>query len=118
MFQIKELTVVVNDSGAKEGSYFVHYANWNKRWVFHQASHRSWDEWVPESRLLKYNDANLQRQKDIAAQRYEIVCNGLPCTSKGKPISSKKRKGEGDFLLRYLTSRARDKEEARQGIWC
>lgn len=27
--------------------------------------HCSWDEWVPESRVLKYNDANCQRQKDV-----------------------------------------------------
>lgn len=25
----------------------------------------SWDEWVPESRVLKYNEANVQRQKDV-----------------------------------------------------
>ena len=25
----------------------------------------SWDEWVPESRVLKLNDQNIQRQKDL-----------------------------------------------------
>lgn len=25
----------------------------------------SWDEWVPESRVLKLNDANINRQKDL-----------------------------------------------------
>ena len=25
----------------------------------------SWDEWVPESRVLKYNDAALQKQKEL-----------------------------------------------------
>lgn len=25
----------------------------------------SWDEWVPESRVLKYNDANVQRQQEV-----------------------------------------------------
>lgn len=25
----------------------------------------SWDEWVPESRVLKYNELNVQRQKDV-----------------------------------------------------
>ncbi|CAG2066320.1 unnamed protein product, partial [Timema podura] len=24
-----------------------------------------WDEWVPESRVLKYNDSNVQRQKEL-----------------------------------------------------
>lgn len=25
----------------------------------------SWDEWVPESRVLKYVDSNLQKQKEL-----------------------------------------------------
>lgn len=25
----------------------------------------SWDEWVPESRVLKYNEANVARQKEV-----------------------------------------------------
>nr|CAD7579848.1 unnamed protein product [Timema californicum] len=24
-----------------------------------------WDEWVPESRVLKYNESNVQRQKEL-----------------------------------------------------
>nr|XP_045617657.1 mortality factor 4-like protein 1 isoform X3 [Procambarus clarkii]XP_045617658.1 mortality factor 4-like protein 1 isoform X3 [Procambarus clarkii]XP_045617659.1 mortality factor 4-like protein 1 isoform X3 [Procambarus clarkii] len=28
-------------------------------------SYSSWDEWVPESRVLKLNDANMSRQKDL-----------------------------------------------------
>ncbi|KOB78932.1 Mortality factor 4-like protein [Operophtera brumata] len=35
--------------------YLIHYAGWNK----------NWDEWVPESRVLKYNEANVQRQKEV-----------------------------------------------------
>lgn len=29
------------------------------------AEHFSWDEWVPESRVLKYNEANVARQKEV-----------------------------------------------------
>lgn len=25
----------------------------------------SWDEWVPENRVLKYNEAALQKQKEL-----------------------------------------------------
>ncbi|XP_071506093.1 mortality factor 4-like protein 1 [Diadema antillarum] len=40
--------------------YFIHYNGWNK----------NWDEWVPESRALKFNEANLQKQKELfAAQK-------------------------------------------------
>ncbi|CAG9766678.1 unnamed protein product [Ceutorhynchus assimilis] len=42
-------------SKEKQVKYFIHYAGWNK----------NWDEWVPESRVLKYNDANVTKQKDL-----------------------------------------------------
>lgn len=38
--------------------YFIHYNGWNK----------NWDEWVPESRVLKYCDANLQKQRELREQ--------------------------------------------------
>jgi len=37
--------------------YYVHYKGWKQKW----------DEWVPESRVLKYNDINLKRQSDLKA---------------------------------------------------
>ncbi|XP_014210709.1 mortality factor 4-like protein 1 isoform X2 [Copidosoma floridanum] len=45
----------VNATEEKKIKYLIHYAGWNK----------NWDEWVPESRVLKYNDGNVQRQKDV-----------------------------------------------------
>ncbi|XP_053278976.1 mortality factor 4-like protein 1 isoform X1 [Pleuronectes platessa] len=39
----------------KQIKYFIHYSGWNK----------NWDEWVPESRVLKYVDSNLARQKEL-----------------------------------------------------
>ncbi|KAK9899852.1 MRG-domain-containing protein [Cystobasidium minutum MCA 4210] len=40
--------------------YFVHYKGWKQ----------TWDEWVPETRLLKWEDANIKLQKSlIEAQR-------------------------------------------------
>lgn len=44
-----------NITKEKQVKYFIHYAGWNK----------NWDEWVPESRVLKYNDANVARQKEV-----------------------------------------------------
>eukprot|EP00054_Salpingoeca_dolichothecata_P012122 m.67296 g.67296 ORF g.67296 m.67296 type:complete len:297 (-) comp19795_c0_seq3:41-931(-) len=38
--------------------YFVHYKGWNK----------SWDEWVPESRVLEINKDNLAQQKLLEKQ--------------------------------------------------
>lgn len=31
-------------------------------------SNFSWDEWVPESRVLKYNDDNVKRRQELARQ--------------------------------------------------
>uniref|UniRef100_A0A8C5BMD2 Mortality factor 4-like protein 1 n=1 Tax=Gadus morhua TaxID=8049 RepID=A0A8C5BMD2_GADMO len=39
----------------KQIKYFIHYSGWNK----------NWDEWVPESRVLKYVDSNLAKQKEL-----------------------------------------------------
>ncbi|XP_050400790.1 mortality factor 4-like protein 1 isoform X2 [Patella vulgata] len=35
--------------------YFIHYNGWNK----------NWDEWVPEGRVLKCNEAGHQKQKEL-----------------------------------------------------
>ncbi|CAH0391673.1 unnamed protein product [Bemisia tabaci] len=61
IYEAKCLEVGFNDE--KSGyEYKIHYSGWNK----------SWDEWVPEDRVLKYNEQNLQRQKDlIQAQEAE-----------------------------------------------
>ena len=35
--------------------YFIHYHGWNK----------NWDEWVPETRMLKYSETNLEKKRDL-----------------------------------------------------
>ncbi|XP_031787123.1 mortality factor 4-like protein 1 isoform X2 [Nasonia vitripennis] len=39
----------------KQIKYYIHYAGWNK----------NWDEWVPEERVLKFNDTNVQKQNEV-----------------------------------------------------
>ncbi|KAF5302713.1 hypothetical protein FQR65_LT08455 [Abscondita terminalis] len=39
----------------KQVKYLIHYAGWNK----------NWDEWVPETRVLKYNETNVAKQKEV-----------------------------------------------------
>lgn len=46
----------------KTPRYLIHYNGWNK----------NWDEWVPESRVLKYNEANLMKQKELREQMYVL----------------------------------------------
>lgn len=33
----------------------------------------SWDEWVPESRVLKFNEANIQKQRELAKQHATLA---------------------------------------------
>ena len=67
---------------AKENSksphFLIHYNGWNKHW----------DEWVPESRVLKYNEANLHKQKDL------MKLHGKDKVKRGKP--SKLSRSERD----------------------
>lgn len=73
---------------SKEGiKYLIHYAGWNK----------SWDEWVPEDRVLKHNELNLQKQKDL--QRAHAA---NPPTKK-KAVNKTKAKGDGDTDSRSST---------------
>ncbi|GAA5864517.1 hypothetical protein JCM3774_005152 [Rhodotorula dairenensis] len=49
-----------NKNGAEGPHYFVHYKGWKQ----------TWDEWVPEERLNKYNEEGVRKQKAlIEAQR-------------------------------------------------
>ncbi|XP_072291421.1 mortality factor 4-like protein 1 isoform X1 [Eucyclogobius newberryi] len=52
LYEAKCVKINVKD---KQIKYFIHYSGWNK----------NWDEWVPESRVLKYVDSNLQKQKEL-----------------------------------------------------
>ena len=51
LYEAKCVKVAIKD---KQVKYFIHYSGWNKK-----------DEWVPESRVLKYVDTNLQKQREL-----------------------------------------------------
>uniref|UniRef100_A0A8C5B5B1 Mortality factor 4-like protein 1 n=1 Tax=Gadus morhua TaxID=8049 RepID=A0A8C5B5B1_GADMO len=50
----------------KQIKYFIHYSGWNK----------NWDEWVPESRVLKYVDSNLAKQKELQKANQDHYVEG------------------------------------------
>lgn len=52
LYEARCLKVEAKDSGYK---YFVHYQGWNK----------GWDEWVSDTRMMKFNQAGLQKQKEL-----------------------------------------------------
>ncbi|KDN40349.1 MRG-domain-containing protein [Tilletiaria anomala UBC 951] len=66
--------------------YFVHYQGWKQ----------TWDEWVPESRMLKYNDENLARQKALQdtqkaeQQRQRELANPSTSASSGGDVAGER----------------------------
>ena len=78
--------------------YFIHYKGWNK----------NWDEWVPEARMLKFTDDNVEHQKVFLIFLKKCFCHLLSSrrTSVG-PTRPKKRAGrdENTFSLchRFLS---------------
>ncbi|ELT89148.1 hypothetical protein CAPTEDRAFT_221778 [Capitella teleta] len=72
-----EAKCVKADTKEKSIRYFIHYNGWNK----------NWDEWVPESRVLKYNDAGLQKKRELQKAQSKKGAGGK--MGKGK------RLGEG-----------------------
>ncbi|XP_041075205.1 mortality factor 4-like protein 1 isoform X2 [Polyodon spathula] len=74
----------------KQVKYFIHYSGWNKK-----------DEWVPESRVLKYVDTNLQKQKElqkanhfflILSQRDQYAEGKMRGAAPGKKIAAVQQK--------------------------
>eukprot|EP00095_Tigriopus_kingsejongensis_P005322 snap_masked-scaffold123_size333416-processed-gene-2.3 protein:Tk05322 transcript:snap_masked-scaffold123_size333416-processed-gene-2.3-mRNA-1 annotation:"mortality factor 4-like protein 1" len=73
IYEAKIQKVGVKDKPVK---YFIHYHGWNK----------NWDEWVPETRMLKYSDSNLERKRDLVKAH--------DAATKAKKMATK-RKAEG-----------------------
>ncbi|PCH34732.1 MRG-domain-containing protein [Wolfiporia cocos MD-104 SS10] len=84
--------------------YFVHYKGWKQ----------TWDEWVQPSRLLKFNETNLQLQKALQAQASAAQGSGAASTSKaaGKAAATRDmgRGGRKDGGTRG-TKRGREEDE-------
>ncbi|ELW70685.1 Pro-cathepsin H [Tupaia chinensis] len=67
----------------KQVKYFIHYSGWNK----------NWDEWVPESRVLKYVDTNLQKQRELQKANQEQYAEGkMRGAAPGKKTSGLQQK--------------------------
>eukprot|EP00058_Branchiostoma_floridae_P020759 XP_002606249.1 hypothetical protein BRAFLDRAFT_84009 [Branchiostoma floridae] len=65
LYEAKVLEVQQPSKGQakdKQVRYFIHYSGWNK----------NWDEWVPESRVLKFSDANQGKQKELREAQAKV----------------------------------------------
>ncbi|KAM7285282.1 mortality factor 4-like protein 1 isoform X1 [Ixodes scapularis] len=79
LYEAKCIKAQVKD---KQTKYFIHYSGWNK----------NWDEWVPESRVLKFNDVNLQKQKELEKAHLSSASqsHSAPKNKKNKAVKPKK----------------------------
>uniref|UniRef100_A0A3Q2QWM8 Mortality factor 4-like protein 1 n=1 Tax=Fundulus heteroclitus TaxID=8078 RepID=A0A3Q2QWM8_FUNHE len=63
LYEAKCVRISIKD---KQIKYFIHYSGWNK----------NWDEWVPESRVLKYVDSNLAKQRELQKANQDHYVEG------------------------------------------
>ncbi|KFO53452.1 Mortality factor 4-like 1 [Corvus brachyrhynchos] len=111
LYEAKCVKVAIKD---KQVKYFIHYSGWNKNalecsgcsgWVTlellpgRNVCHENflvmprWDEWVPESRVLKYVDTNLQKQKELQKANQEQYAEGkMRGAAPGKKTSGLQQK--------------------------
>uniref|UniRef100_A0A5F8GUR8 Mortality factor 4 like 1 n=2 Tax=Monodelphis domestica TaxID=13616 RepID=A0A5F8GUR8_MONDO len=71
----------------------------------HSFMKQSWDEWVPESRVLKYVDTNLQKQRELQKANQEQYAEGkMRGAAPGKKTSGLQQKNvEALFQNRWIT---------------
>ncbi|KAG5682090.1 hypothetical protein PVAND_011469 [Polypedilum vanderplanki] len=86
IYEAKLLKTQVKDRTIK---YYIHYAGWSK----------NWDEWVPENRVLKYNEANVQLQKEIQQK----VESSTKSTKKASKSNKKAENTKDDATSRSST---------------
>ncbi|KAI5704198.1 hypothetical protein M8J75_002899 [Diaphorina citri] len=58
IYEAKCLKIRESEDEPDKMEYFIHYAGWSKKW----------EEWVGESRILKYTEENIKKQKSLKEQ--------------------------------------------------
>ncbi|XP_014670509.1 PREDICTED: mortality factor 4-like protein 1 [Priapulus caudatus] len=81
LYEAKCVKTQIKDKVVK---YLVHYSGWNK----------NWDEWVAENLVLKINDANLQKQKELEKEYSGIAAKMRKRTAGAKKKEDVKEKPE------------------------
>ncbi|GAA5944577.1 hypothetical protein JCM10213_008073 [Rhodosporidiobolus nylandii] len=94
-------------SGQIGPHYFVHYKGWKQ----------TWDEWVPEDRLCKYNEEGIRKQKALVeAQRARDAAEREQ--AKIAEEAARRAAGGGGIGARTLPGgSARGQKRGRDGEW-
>ena len=83
IYEAKIQKVAESETSTK---YLIHYHGWNK----------NWDEWVPDARILKYTESNLERKRELIkahdatqkAKKQQILNNKKAVMASATQISS------------------------------
>ncbi|KAL5515814.1 hypothetical protein EMCRGX_G001035 [Ephydatia muelleri] len=89
LYEAKVVKVQLKD---KVPQFMIHYNGWS----------RSWDEWVDESRVLKFNDANLQKQQEL---------QGLHPDKQRKAKKKEKPRKEAEASSRRSSKRMKQEQQ-------
>lgn len=109
-----------NKSGASGPHYLVHYKGWKVTFVcpsllcqtVGDKTTNRWDEYVPESRLLKLTEANLEKQKQLTgSQKAREKTERDQPTSKPVEKGKKSEAGRGTKRGRESVAPVLDQEE-------
>uniref|UniRef100_A0A8C9WSN0 Mortality factor 4-like protein 1 n=1 Tax=Sander lucioperca TaxID=283035 RepID=A0A8C9WSN0_SANLU len=94
LYEAKCVKINIKD---KQIKYFIHYSGWNK----------NWDEWVPESRVLKYVDSNLQKQKELQRANQDHYVEGrMRGAAPNKKIPPAPQKNDNELTVKHVSGRA------------
>uniref|UniRef100_A0A667Y4S4 Mortality factor 4-like protein 1 n=1 Tax=Myripristis murdjan TaxID=586833 RepID=A0A667Y4S4_9TELE len=101
LYEAKCVKINIKD---KQIKYFIHYSGWNK----------NWDEWVPESRVLKYVDSNLQKQKELQRANQDHYVEGrMRGVAPNKKIPAASRFRHPKALHNFLSCRKTKKNKQK-----
>jgi mortality factor 4-like protein 1 len=106
--------------------FFVHYKGWKQTCVFALSSRSPiliaiflrWDEWVPISRLLKLDEANLALQKGLAAQSAASNAAASSSRNKAHAVSATKDAGSSRTSRKDGRGTKRGREDVRIPFRC
>lgn len=72
------------------------HTDWTAYWTYNADFLHSWDEWVPEQRLHKLNEAGFAKRRQLLEQQSQKTRPGSadsPAPSKGKDKAAYKKDG-------------------------
>ncbi|XP_027899711.1 mortality factor 4-like protein 1 isoform X1 [Xiphophorus couchianus] len=103
LYEAKCVKISIKD---KQIKYFIHYSGWNK----------NWDEWVPESRVLKYVDSNLQKQKELQRANQDHYVEGrMRGAAPNKKIPAASQKNDVNLSCMFFPRKTKKNKQKTPG---